>query len=210
MTGPAAVPIPYGDDSTWTQPLDLALLAAHVGQCRAEATNTREKGQRLEQLLCWLLAHVPGFRIYASDSFSEDHAQEIDITLWNERISPSGFPSFGSTILAECKNWTRRVDSSDVAWFDWKMQIAGVSEGILVAASGVTGHAIRRTAAQAILSLANSQHRKIIVLTLDEIARLTSRHDLRELLIQKVMSLAARNALPEPESTTRAQDEPPG
>jgi hypothetical protein len=196
MTGPVPVSIPYGDDTTWTQSLDTALLAAHVAQCRAEAPNSHEKGQRLEQLLCWLLAHIPGFRVLKVNKFSADHSQEIDISLWNEQVARVGFPQFSSTILVECKNWTRRVDSSDVAWFDWKMRIAGVNEGILVAASGVTGDRDRREAAQAILSTVNSQQRRILVLTLEEIAGLTSRHDLRELLIGKMMDLVAGNGLP--------------
>lgn len=196
MTGPAPVSIPHGDDTTWTQSLDTALLAAHVEHCRADAPNSREKGQRLEQLICWLIAHVPGFRVVKVDKFSDDHSQEIDVLLWNEQIDRIGFPQFGSTILVECKNWTRRVDSSDVAWFDWKMRLAGASEGILVAASGVTGDRGRREFAQAILSAANSQQRRILVLTLEEIADLTSRHDLRELLIGKVMDLVAGSALP--------------
>jgi len=201
MSIPAPVPVPYGDDTTWSHPLDIAMLAAHVAQCRAEAPNSHEKGKRLEQLLCWLLAHVPGFRVLKVNKFSADHSQEIDISLWNEQLPRDGFPQFGSTILTECKNWTRRVDSSDVAWFDWKMRLAGVNEGILVAASGVTGTSGRRHAAQAILSAANSQQRRILVLTLDEIAGLTSRHDLRELLIGRMMDLAAGDALPEQPAT---------
>jgi hypothetical protein len=196
MSSRAPVPIPYGDDTTWTQPLDTSLLAAHVTQSRAEVSNSYEKGQRLEQLLCWLLAHVPGFCVRTVRKFSADHSQEIDVILWNEQLPRPGIPQFGSTILAECKNWTRRVDSSDVAWFDWKMRLAGVNEGILVAACGVTGRPGRREAAQAILSTANSQRRRILVLTLDEIAGLTSRHDLRELLVGKTMDLVAGSALP--------------
>lgn len=189
------VSMPHGDVSTWTQPLDTSLLAEHVTDCRCSNGTTRDKGQRLERLLCWLLPHVPGFRVHAVDMFSADHAQEIDLLLWNEQQA-GGFPSFREKIIAECKNWTRPVDSSDVAWFDWKMRLGGVSEGILLAASGITGDPLRRSAAEGILAAANAEQRRILVVTLDEVAALTSRQDLRDLLIGKVLNLTARAGLP--------------
>ena len=172
-------------------------IAAHLALCQAPAPTTREKGQRLEQLAIWLLPHLPGFRVRMTDFFSADYAQEIDVLVWNEQMQ-GGFPSFGERIIVECKNWERPVDSSDVAWFYWKMRLGGVREGILIAANGVTGEAQRRRAAQGILTAANADDpaKKIFVVTLAEIAALTSHTDLRELLIDKNLRLTGQDALP--------------
>jgi Restriction endonuclease len=197
MTRPSHVTVPRGDPSTWGQVLDMAELAAHLDLCRAPAPTTREKGQRLEQLAIWLLPHLPGFRVRIVDFFSADHAQEIDLLIWNEQMQ-GGFPSFGEKIIVECKNWERPVDSSDIAWFYWKMRLGGVREGILIAANGVTGEMKRRRAAQGILTAANADDpaRKIFVVTLSEIAGLTSYTELRELLIDKSLKLTGQDALP--------------
>ncbi|GAA4472450.1 restriction endonuclease [Phytohabitans houttuyneae] len=192
---PLRVPIPYGDDATWTQPLDTTLLTEYVAACKEQARTTKEKGDRLESLLCWLLPHIPGFRAHTVNQFSADHSQEIDMLIWNER-HPTGFPSFREKIMVECKNWIRKVDSSDVAWFDWKMRLGGVTEGLLVAANGITGDSSRRHDAESILAHANAEQRRILVITLEEIGAITSRYNLRELLIEKVMGLSARAGLP--------------
>jgi hypothetical protein len=195
MTSPAPVAVPRGDATTWMQELDTAELAAHVQACQAPTPTTRDKGRRLEQLAIWLLPHIPGFRMRRVNVFSADHAQEIDIAVWNEQMQ-GGFPSFGPKLIVECKNWDRRVDSSDVAWFDWKMRLGGVREGILIAAQGVTGTRSRRQAAQAIITAANSEDppRQILVLTLSEIAGLTSSLQLRELLIDKSLDVTVQAA----------------
>ena len=195
MTGPAPLTIPRGDVSTWGEEFDIADLAERVQLCRDAAATTREKGQRLEQLAIWLLPHIPGFQVRKTDVFNPDHSQEIDILVWNEKM-PGGFPSFGENIIVECKNWEGRVDSSDIAWLYWKMRFGGVREAILIAANGITGMASRRRNAQAIVILANAEDpsRRIFVLTLSEIERLTTRDDLRELLIDKSLDLAAQAA----------------
>jgi hypothetical protein len=116
--------------------------------------------------------------------------------VWNEQMV-GGFPSFGEKIIVECKNWERRVDSSDIAWFYWKMRLGGVHEGILIAANGVTGKLSRRQAAQGIITMANAENpsKRIFVITLDEIAQIASYVDLRKLLIDKSMDLTAQAAL---------------
>lgn len=190
---PAPVTLPIGDRERWSSPLDVAELAAHVAWCRASVRTTREKGTRLEGLLAWLLSYLPGFRAERANLYSEDGAQEVDLFLWNEQL-PEGFPNFGAQIMCECKNWNRPVDSSDVAWFDWKMRLGGVTEGVMLAASGITARASRREAAVGILTAANadSPARKIHVITLDDVERLTITRELRDLIIEKSLGLAAR------------------
>jgi hypothetical protein len=191
---PAVITLPFGDSSIWSSQLDTDELARHIAWCRASAPSPTAKGKRLEQLVCWLFPHIPGFTAEQVNVFSEDGAQEIDVLFWNNGSS-CGFPTFGTTVMAECKNWQRPVDSSDVAWFDWKMRMGGVTNGILLAANGITMNASRRDHAVAILTAANAEltPRRIYVVTLADLQNITSTHDLIRLLKRKSMGLTARD-----------------
>jgi len=142
--------------------------------------------------MTWLLAHLPGFSVRKRDTYSASRSQEIDLAIWNDQL-PGGFPSFGSRVLVECKNTAERIDSSDVAWFYWKMRLGGVSDGILATSRGITGDVRRLTAAQEIVALANAEERRIMVIDLDGIELLTSREDLRDLLIDSQLGLVTRS-----------------
>lgn len=142
--------------------------------------------------MTWLIAHLPGFVVRQRNVLSASRAQELDLVVWNEQHA-DGFAGFGYKVLIECKNTGGKVESSDVAWFDWKMRLGGVSEGILVAAHGITGDRQLRTAAQEILTLANVEKRRIMILELDEIAQLSCRQDLRDLLIDRQLDLTTRS-----------------
>lgn len=179
---------PHGGPATWTTALDTHELAIRVASCAA-ATGPA-KGQPLEHLLTWLLPHVFGFTVINTNVFNAAGSAEVDAIVWNDQL-PGGFPSFSDSLLVECKNWERPVDSSDVAWFDWKLRLGGASTGILVAANGITGDADRRSAAWSIVQMANVDGRRIVVVTLAELAALTSTADLRLLLIRKVSLLTA-------------------
>lgn len=140
-----------------------------------------------------MLPHIAGFQATGVNLFSAGQASEIDVVLWNFQ-HPEGFPSFPDTLLVECKNWDDPVDSSHVAWFDWKLRLGGARLGILVAASGITGNPERKSQAWSIVQAANMNGRRILVVSLDDIAALGSRSDLRDLLIKKASLLAVRAA----------------
>lgn len=190
---PQPIGVPFGDQQLWTDPLDGSELARHIDHCKAPAPSTTEKGQRLERLMVWLLSHLPGMTARRTNTFSLDGAQEIDVSFWNDE-HPEGFP--GATtgrILGECKNWQRPVDSSDVAWFAWKLRLASVSHGVLFAANGITMDGQRRHYAVGVLTRALEEDRTILVLTLDDIAAVSSTADLRSLLIDKQLALGAQD-----------------
>lgn len=188
---PLPVTVPRGDVTTWMTALDQVQLAAHVAACNSAVGPA--KGKPLEQFLVWLLAHVPGFEVTLTNIFNHGGSNEVDLTVWNGQLQ-GGFPSFGDSILVECKNWSEPVDSSAVAWFDWKMRLGGATIGILVAANGITGVAERTTAAWSIVSVANMDGRRILVVTLAELAALTCADDLRKLLVRKASLLTANAA----------------
>lgn len=194
LQAPAGVTLPVGDPARWASTLDVAELKRHVDWCRAPATSTTDKGTRLEQLACWIFSHIPGLTAEKKNTFSDDGAQEIDILFWNHQHS-DGFQTFGDTVMVECKNWERKVDSGDVAWFDWKLRLGGANVGILVAANGITSEASRRQAAVGILAQANADRppRRILVVTLDDIEAIASTDDLKRLLRHKALGLAGRD-----------------
>lgn len=179
--------LPYGDQTTWTAPFDVVALANRVAACHS--TIGSAKGKVLEELITWLLPQVPGFSATQANIFSAGRASEVDVILWNDR-HPNGFPSFPDTILVECKNWEDPVDSSHVAWFDWKLRLGGAPLGILVATKGITGNPERRSKSWSIVQSANMDGRKILIVCLDDLTSLTSRGDLRNLLIDKLSLLA--------------------
>ncbi|MBF4763382.1 restriction endonuclease [Nocardioides islandensis] len=193
MTSPPdPLPLPHGGGTTWEATLDLGKLANYVESCKETGLSTTEQGMRLQRLATWLLAHIPGFVVQSSNDWSASGSQEIDLIIWNEQV-PGGFPSFGDTVFVECKNTVDPVTARDVAWFDWKMRLANASHGILVTRSGITGDPQSRTAANDIVSLANSEGRRIMVIELSQIEALTSSAEVRQLLVEAVMRTVTRS-----------------
>ena len=111
----------------------------------------------------------------------------MDIFLWNE-FFPGGLPSpaFPPHILVECKNWSEKVSSREVSWFDTKLRDRGLLLGVLIAMQGITGQPQRLTDAHFIVAKALSEQRKIIVISREDLEGLTSESDLVRLLKEKL------------------------
>lgn len=186
---PEGVNLPIGGPETWNNEIDVTELQRQVAFCRAAAPNTKEKGDRLESLMIWLLSHVPGFRAELRNEYSADGSQEVDVIFSNTKDF-NGFPSFDGIIFGECKNWARPVDSSDVAWFDWKMRLGNVHHGFLFAAQGITANRDRRGRAGNIISTALRDGRTIMVITLDDLMNIQSTEDLLKLIKNKILFLS--------------------
>jgi hypothetical protein len=184
-----SVTYPLGGPESWQQVVDAGVVAAQVQDCREASPEAT--GKALEQLVAWLLTLIPGFSVEHANRWAFGGASEVDLSVFN-RQDPDGLPAFPDMILVECKNRTTRMDSSEVAWFDWKLQLGGVAMGIIVSVGGITGDPQRKSAAWSIVARANSAtpQRRILVVSLEEIANLKSRADLVGLLISKVSLLA--------------------
>jgi hypothetical protein len=197
IVGPIApLETPHGSAVTWSTPLDVQLRDAYLLFCRGGHATTTDHGQALEQLAVWLFAHVQGLTIQSRNQFSLDGSQEIDVVLFNSNIANPevGFPMESDTVLlVECKNWSKKADSSDVAWFDWKMRLGGVRHGVMLSAQGITGHARRRSAAHGILMSALREGRFIYIVTLDDLENVACAADIRNMIIGKRVQLAAGN-----------------
>ncbi len=157
-------------------------------QCN-NAITKYHKGKALEDLICFLFEAVPGIMTRRNKK-NIFETEEVDVFLWNE-FFPGGLPSpaFPPHILVECKNWSEKVSSKEVSWFDTKLRDRGLFLGILISMQGITGDPQRLTDAHFIVARALSEQRKIIVITREDIEGLTSASGLVILLKEKLSDL---------------------
>lgn len=160
----------------------------------ATATTTKEKGDALEQLICYVFSTVPGILIKKTNRRNAFDTEEIDIAFFNER-EPGGLPFVPWIILVECKNWQSPVGSESISWFDRKISDRGMEFGILVAANGITGDASKLTDAHFIIAGALSKGRRIIVITRDELLRLRDSAELVHMIKEKLCELAVAGTI---------------
>lgn len=152
------------------------------------ATTTMEKGDALEDLIVYLFGQVPGISNPTRKARNPGGVAEIDVAFWNDAPA-DGFRQFDTFVLIESKNWESKVGYAEIVLFKEKLETRGVSFGIIVAASGVTGDATARTAAHHALFSFLSAGRQILVLTRAEIEVLRSTEELIDLLIRKRLAL---------------------
>lgn len=155
----------------------------------ANGTTTAVQGRALEDLICYVFAQVPGVSITRRNEMNVFHTEEIDVALWND-ASPDGFFFLPNIVLVECKNWSNRVSSSEVSWFDTKLRNRGLSFGVLVATNGITGDAADITAAHSIVAAALREGRRLVVIKRDELLALTDSMHLVQLVKEKLCDLA--------------------
>lgn len=168
----------------------------------ATAQDTTARGLVLNEYLQDVFARIDGVKVDSVECWSDDESQEVDILLWNEKVSGSeGLSFLPSIVFVEAKNWERSVGSPEVAWFKEKVRTGGdYSEGgavgILVAPNGVTGTTKDRTFATSIILKARSDNVRLLVVTPEELA--VEAAGLRELVRSRLCGLAAdRAGLPE-------------
>jgi hypothetical protein len=160
----------------------------------AAAATTTEQGRALEDLICYLFALVPGIAVTRRNVMNVFHTEEIDVALWND-IDADGFGFLPNIILVECKNWSSRVGSGEVNWFDSKLRNRGLDFGILVSTLGITGDPADLTAAHAVVAAALRERRRLVVVSVDELLALSDTTELTHLLKEKLCDLAVRGAI---------------
>lgn len=117
--------------------IDQAAMQGFVDTGNNAATTT-QRGRAFENMICYVFEQVPGVSITRRNEFNAFDTEEIDVALWNETFS-DGFFFLPNLILVECKNWSHRVGSADVNWFDTKLRNRGLDFGIMVSSKGITG-----------------------------------------------------------------------
>ncbi|MEU8134597.1 restriction endonuclease [Streptodolium elevatio] len=161
---------------------------------RAErGTDARMRGRYYENLLDYLISAIPGCQA-ERNTLNYYGTEEVDITVANTRPS-DGLRLLPEFFVVECKNWSSPVDSTTLGYFVNVVVDRGCSLGILAAANGITGHQEHRTRAHAIGAAALVRQISILVVTSDDLRRLSTPKDMVELLHRRRLSLTARGSI---------------
>lgn len=173
--------------------IDNAIVQGFVDAGQNGATTT-EKGRALEDLIAYVFEQVPGIAITRRNQMNVFDTEEVDVAFFNDG-APGGFPFLPDLILVEAKNWSTRVGSHEVAWFDTKVRNRGLPFGILVTTLGITGDANDLTNAHHTVAMALREQRKLIVITTDELLGLADTDQLVVLMKTKLCDLALRGTI---------------
>jgi hypothetical protein len=167
-----------------------AVIQEYLATVDNPVTNAA-KGKAFEELTCYLLNGIPGVRITGRNERNTFATEEIDVACKNDN-DPTGLGGLADFFLVECKGWTDAVNSEQVAWFLMKIRHRGLRFGILIAANGITGEPEHLSRANYIVSVELATFGiKMVIVTRDEIEKLTSGEDFAKLIIQKVCNLHA-------------------
>lgn len=164
---------------------DIEEFAALVETTRG-AVGADAKGRCLEELVAYLLDAVPGLQVY--ERRVRLAAEEVDVVAFNER-SDRAFSDWGQVVFVECKNWSKPAGAPELALFIDKLRTKGLSYGLLVAATGVTGDKDGRRDATLKIREALADGFRVVVVTLDDLADLRSAADFSDLVIRKLCGL---------------------
>lgn len=158
------------------------------------AQTTAEQGRALEDLICYVMGLVPGVAITHRNEMNAFETEEIDVAVWNDRAA-DGLFFLPDIVLVECKNWSKRVGSEEVNWFDAKLRNRGLTFGILITTRGITGQAADLTAAHATVAAALREGRRLVVFTTDELLATASTEDLIRHIKRKLCDLAVKGTV---------------
>lgn len=168
-------------------------ISAFLQTARTGAT-TAQRGQALEDLLCYAFGSVPGIAITHRDLLNQFQSEEIDIALWNDK-KVGAFDFLPNIVLLESKNWSNAVGSAEVAWFDTKLRNRGLDFGIFMALNGITGDGADKTAAHQIIAASLREQRRLVVLTGTDLSDLRATSKLVLLIKTKLCELAVTGTL---------------
>jgi hypothetical protein len=156
------------------------------------ATTAQERGQALEGLLVYIMERIPGLRLMERDVRNAVNSEEIDLIFWNDRL-PNGLPFLPYILIFECKNWHDPVDSVAVRFFLEKLRTRHLEYGFMIAANGITGNEIDRTAAYDHIGFAFTNDRcGMLVFTRDELLQITHTDAFIRLIQDKIGMLYMR------------------
>jgi hypothetical protein len=173
--------------------ISQSTIQAYV-ESGSNSSTTADQGRALEDMICYIFEQVPGISITRRNDLNSFRTEEIDIALWNDTHT-DGFHFLPNIILVECKNWSSRVTSSEVNWFDAKLRNRGLDFGILVAMNGITGDPEQLTAAHSIVASALKESRRLLIIKGDELLPLRDSSELVRLVKEKLCDLAVKGTL---------------
>ncbi len=154
-----------------------------------DAPTADKKGDILEQLTSYLFDKIPGVRFHKKNVLDGVRAHELDVVFKNDkRVSDLYFLDF--VIITECKNTANRLGSAGVRWFIDKLRDCGVSTGILISLSGITGVADGVSNAHSeVINAVIRDKVSVLLLSRKEIEVLKNTDELVNLLQDKILAL---------------------
>ncbi|MFI1919352.1 restriction endonuclease [Nocardia sp. NPDC020380] len=175
--------------------IDPAEIQRHLQNART-APDTDAQGKAYEALALHLFDAVPGcFAEHNGVSYFD--TEQIDVGVCNGKHQ-DGFHALPHVILIECKNWSRPVDSSTLGYFVNILANRSVECGILIAANGITGDAHDHTNAHALGIGAIARGIKVLIITTEDIEKLTCTSDFVELILRRFLTAYMRGGVGAP------------
>ncbi len=159
----------------------------------AEATNTDAQGKAYEDLAQYLFELIPGCLV-ERNGISHFGTEQVDLGVCNGKHQ-NGLHALPHVILIECKDWSRPVDSATLGYFINILANRSVEAGILIAANGVTGEVREQSHAHALGIGAIARGMKVLVITTEEISRLTCIEEWVDLLLRRFLLAHMRGGL---------------
>lgn len=153
------------------------------------AATADEKGDKLEELVAYLFDRIPGVSFHKKNVLDGVRAHELDVVFKNDkRTSDLYFLDF--VIITECKNTAHPLGSMGVRWFISKLQDRGLSTGILISLSGITGAADGvNNAHSEVINAVIRDKVSVLILTRQDIEVLNNTDELVNILQDKILSL---------------------
>lgn len=160
----------------------------------SDGATTAEQGRALEDLVCYVFGQVPGISVTRRNELNAFLTEEIDVAFWNDCVV-DGLFFLPNIILVECKNWSSKVTSAELGWFDTKLRNRGLNFGMLVAPQGITGIPQDITAGHSIVAAALREGRRLLVITTGELLALQDSTQLVLLIKEKLCDLAVKGTV---------------
>jgi len=174
--------------------IDQKELADLLSPGDLDGASNADKGRSLERALRYAFECIPGVDCLMQNQKNSFETEEVDL-IFSNIAHDDGLSRFETEFLVEAKNWSKKVGAIEINWFSTKMRRRNRKTGVLVAASGITGHKERMTAARQELVSSLQEGQEVIVLTREELEAVSSGKRLAELLLQKRDHLVSRTEL---------------
>ncbi|MDX8141651.1 hypothetical protein SK854_05980 [Lentzea sp. BCCO 10_0061] len=168
--------------------LDPGVVRGHLDSA-ASAMDTDAQGKAYEKLIVYLFESTPGCLV-EPNIISPFGSEQVDVAVGNLRFT-DGPALLPATFLVECKDWSRPVDSGTLGYFINTLANRSVEVGLMVAAQGITGDPHDLSYAHSLLIQASARRIRVLVITTDEVAALTSTADFVELLNRRHLRAVA-------------------
>jgi hypothetical protein len=164
--------------------LDPNWIASELAAIRA-SSDPMVKGPRLEALIRVIFLSVPGLDLEDQDVESAYGTEEIDLYFWNHR-ERTGLHFMDCPLLVECKAWSKPASGRDLRYFATTLKDKGRSSGIFIALEGLTGDPATKSAGFFHVATAMAAGQTVLVVTGEDLMKLTSGADLIRLLRRRL------------------------